>query len=214
MPYKRTYKKKTYARKRPARKSTLAREVRLIKRTITPELKLHEPVFTPTFLTTTDYTLLNDVGLGTGAYQRVGNNLLLKSIHFRGTIEIDPALAITDVVMCRVMLVWCKQPQEYVLDDDWLFGTSLFTAGNTDQFTSYSDRKTFSVLYDKTFMMAPGIKLASKVRIAKSINKQVEFGTSGNINTGSLYMVTYSNAGGATAPVMTNPTTRVFYTDC
>jgi len=215
MPYKRTYsKKKTYARKSYPRKSNLAREVRLIKRTIKPELKLLFPDPPVGSVTSTPvYTPLNDIPLGTGFNQRVGQQVACKSIriHFQLSRNASSAVAFNRV---RLMLVWFKQPDGYALTDNELFGAA--STGDIDRFTDWSGRKTFKVLYDKVYALTEQYPVRT-IRIAKKLTGVTEFDDSisggGLIQTGALYMVSMSDVA-SNPPAIALPYGRLFYTDC
>lgn len=215
MPYskKRTYRKKTYARKSYPRKSNLAREVRLIKRTIKPELKLFNPSPGNTVSGSPVYDLINDPAIGTGAYQRIGNQINTGSIHIRGTLAVNPALTVTDPVRVRLMLVWFKQPDGYALDDATLFESGT---ADVDQFTSWEDRKQFKVLYDRTITLCQEIKPVHQIRLTKRINRLTEFNANGDLVTGALYWIRFQDLSGGAGEnsEIENQTFRVFYTDC
>lgn len=211
MPYKRTYKKKTYARKSYPRKSNLAREVRLIKRTIKPELKVLYPDPPSGSVTATPvYTPLNDVALGTGFHARIGQQIACKSIriHFQLARNASSAVAFNRV---RLMLVWFKQPDGYALDDGTLFEGG---AAAIDAFTDWSGRKTFKVLYDKVYALTEQYPVRT-IRIAKKLTGVTEYddADSGSVQTGALYMVSFSDVA-TNVPVISEPTARLFYTDC
>jgi len=213
MPYKakRSYKKKTYARKSYPRKSNLAREVRLIKRTIKPELKLLLPdPPTGNVLSTPVYTELNLVALGTGSNNRIGQQIACKSIRIHFRLSRDTA-STEPFNRVRLMLVWYKQPGGYLLDDN-----VLFTGGSAaiDAFTSWTDRKQFKVLYDKTYILTEQYPVKN-VRIAKKLTGLTEYddASSGAIQTGALYMVSFSDVA-TNAPDISEPAGRLFFTDC
>lgn len=218
MPYKRSYaKKRTYSRRKySARKPSLAREVRLIKRTIKPELKYLYPNglgAAGTLNTVPFYGNLNLVPSGTGVGERVGLQILNKSVHVNCLINFDPACT-EAFARCRVLLVWMKQPDGYDLDSPqlWDNGTS-----GTELFTSWQDRKTFKVLYDKTFTLTPTFHPAQRLTIRKKIEKVTEFDYDGYISTGSLWVVGLSDiATGNNPPIVAaiNDDNRLFYTDC
>jgi len=215
MPYKRPYaKKKTYARKSYPRKSNLAREVRLIKRTIKPELKLLYP--DPPFGSVTStavYTPLNDVALGTGFQNRVGQQIACKSIRVHFQLSRNPSSAVA-FNRVRLMLVWFKQPDGYALSDNELFGAG--SSADIERFTDWSSRKTFKVLYDKVYALTELYPVRT-IRIAKKLTGLTEFDDStsgaGLIQTGALYMVSFSDVA-TNAPTIAQPYGRLFYTDC
>jgi len=212
MPYKRTYaKKKTYARKSYPRKSNLAREVRLIKRTIKPELKVYLPSPANNVTQSCQYDLINDVAIGTAAYNRIGNQINCRSIQIRGTLVVDNTLTVLQPVRVRLMLVWYKEPAGYALDDNALWPSG---APTVDEFTSYHDRKTFKVLYDKTITLCNDIKPVQAIRINKKLNAITEFDETGQINSGALYWVRIQDASTATPSDVQNITARLYYTDC
>lgn len=212
MPYKRPYtKKRTYARKSRPRKSNLAREVRLIKRTIKPELKVYLPSPGDSVTQSCQYDLINDVAIGTAGYQRIGNQINCRSVQIRGTLAIDTTLTDVQPVRVRLMLVWYKEPNGYVLDDNALWPAG---APTVDEFTSYVDRKTFKVLYDKTFTLCNTIKPLQAIRINKKLGSVTEFDEGGNINSGALYWVRIQDVSSATPSIVHNVTGRLYYTDC
>jgi len=215
MPYKRTYaKKKTYARKSYPRKSNLAREVRIIKRTIKPELKLWTPdPPTGAITTTVAYAALNTLERGTYNYQRVGSQVACKSIRLHFQLARNPSSAVA-FNRVRLMLVWYKQPDGYALDNGTLFGEAM--TGDVDRFTDWTGRKTFKVLYDKVYALTEQYPVRT-IRIAKKLSGITEFDDStagdGTIQTGALWMVAMSDVA-TNAPSISNPWSRLFYTDC
>jgi len=157
--------------------------------------------------------LLNGCAQGSDIGDRVGRQIMMKSIQAKLYSYVTPATGVDQVH--RLMIVYDRQVNGSL--------PSIATILNT--VTPYSMknlnyRKRFKILMDKTFVLSASGEDSSQMytEFYRKLRHPVEFnagnaGTVADIITGSLYLVSVGNIGaGAPAGVVTG-NLRVRYTD-
>lgn len=145
----------------------------------------------PIAVTTGVVTLLNGVTTGTAANTRIGRKIVMKSILLRMSI-VKGATTAGEGNM-RVMIVYDKQsnqsspPSSEILSPDSIAG--LNNLNNVDRFKIITDKFYSFGIVDNT---------AINIQKYKKLNLPVQYnagaaGTIGDIQTGALYLVTYTN---------------------
>lgn len=153
-----------------------------------------------------NFTLLNDVDIGTTPNDRVGDEITVTSLQFRGFLEKTATLQFDTV---RVILLWDRQPNgapptaSTILDDSII--TSLVFAPYHRQY-----QKRYKILYDKTSQINSFVYdttlSENEVRRypisfkRKKLGRMIKYdGTAAgiaDIQTNSLYLFTMCTSGG------------------
>lgn len=145
MPTKRTYRRyRRRTRRYPVRRRTTYRR-RAFTRTRAPEYKLIDSARAGVQATTSVITLLNGIGLGTDAEQRIGRKILNKSVSIKGYATNGSA----DSTQNRIMVVYDRRPNGMlpVIYD-------LLDAENTYSQRNPSILNRFVVLRDLRFTLS------------------------------------------------------------
>nr|WAE42203.1 MAG: capsid protein [Cressdnaviricota sp.] len=174
------------------------------------------------------FTPLNIISDGAGPTQRIGRKIVLKSIQFKGSLDVD-GLSTTVTGYGRYMIIYDRQPNGITPPLTSLLQT--YTTANVSSVDStsmvnmdYRDR--FTILKDKTVLFPsstlvgyPTFNPADAIcdfflPIPQLVTHfQANGGTIADIATGALYLVTFSDITPATNPLALNGTFRLRYTD-
>lgn len=158
-------------------------------------------------------TELNDILQGAGAYQRVGQKVVLKSFAFKCNLELGG----TPPVMGngRIMIIYDRQPNGAFPSISDILSINVSTAPVFTSGINMSKKSRFTILTDQYIDLdtdALGTKTVSLFR--NNINLETEFsangGTIADISTGALYLVaigSYANF------AMKNATARLRFYD-
>lgn len=160
---------------------------------------------------------------GTGATNRIGRKTLVRKIFIRGTLLSNPAQLIDGThdegvysslpVKCRVILFWDMQPNGVQANISELLQYNISDA-NIDAMLNLNYRDRFRVVKDKTYLFDPvtvivnGLGVTERATFNRTINSfkifkkckvpvifnQGNAGTIGDISTGALYLLIFSNA--------------------
>lgn len=174
-------------------------------------------------------TVLNSVDEGTGVSQRVGRKICMKSVQLRGVVvpqDVPGAAANVSAQLCRVMLVWDKQPNGVIATI-----ANILSASTSCSYINLDYRERFVVLMDKHYGLGPLYVDTTATQTWSAVDKctavvnkykrlpqgtDVIFdGTGGgiaDINSGALLLVTIGTAAagqGFNATLVT----RIRYTD-
>jgi len=147
--------------------------------------------------------LLNGVAIGSDFTQRIGRKIQMKSILFRGNVEVDPAT--TDVAhgsFVRFMIVydkqWNSQTVGVTLMSDVLQNITTGTGVATVSPMNLNNRDRFKVIMDKRVTVDMG-KQTVKVDFFKKFKKPLEVtfsgttNTEGSIATGALWFLWFGS---------------------
>lgn len=166
---------------------------------------------TPTF------TLLNGTAAGTGASDRIGTEITMKSISVRGTWLQNTSLTSGTSNYVRMLLVYDSQSNGSApTAAELLTGSGMFAHKNLD------NRKRFKILKDKLFILLPtsgsnssGGPQAVNFKFYRKLNAKTEYkGTTAaitSIATGAIYLVCLAQAA-ANGPSFTG-SSRIRYDD-
>lgn len=157
----------------------------------------------------TGLTELNDIAQGAAFYQRVGSKVVMKSLQ----LEFD--LVNTAATVWRYMLIYDRQPNgafptysSILAQND---GAPVTWSGINQ---SYKNR--FLVLRDKRICFDPASMLVFHAKEYVKTSLPVEFkangGTIGDIATGAVYLLAYTEVSGATSQIR-NINSRIRYLD-
>lgn len=130
---------------------------------------------------TTDPAQPLDIAVGPGADQRIGRQLILKSLHIRGTIRLEannaPSNA-TDSV--RILIVWDRQANgDSVQTNEFLqesFIGGAIVNNDIDAFKNMENSDRFKFLYDKIHNLsykAGGLPDGGTVPVGMAVEKRV-----------------------------------------
>lgn len=156
--------------------------------------------------------LCNGIVPGSGASNRIGRKIVMKSILLRWSIALSPTT--TQGGTFRVMIVYDKQANATapVVTDILLSAnyTSQNNLSNRDRFVILSDMITDPISAGGNYSLSG--KLYKKLNLETMYNAGVA-GTIGDITTGSLYILIGNNGTFATAQPIITYETRVRYED-
>lgn len=152
--------------------------------------------------TTGTVQLVNGVAVGTDFTDRIGRKIILKSVDIIG--HVFPVDASTSDCLCRMMLVYDKQPNGATP------ALAAFINGDSTSHLNLNNRDRFVVLSNwmeaiGSFAATPvGSPTTHKVQIHRKINMETLFSGTTNavasISTGALWVVTVgdqaANVGG------------------
>jgi len=156
--------------------------------------------------------LLNGLTPGSGATNRIGRKIMIKSIYIRGKATFGAA--VTNSCQFRWLLVYDKQANatfpattDVLLNDDYLSPNNI---SNKDRFVVIADKVTASV--DAAQIKQRSFKWYKRCNLSTQYNAGVA-GTIGDITSGSLFLMCAQSGGAGIA----NPTVtfqcRIRYDD-
>lgn len=156
--------------------------------------------------------LCNGLVPGSGANNRIGRKIVMKSILLRWSIALSPTT--TQGGTFRVMIVYDKQANatapavtDILLSANY---TSQMNLSNRDRFVVLADVITDPISAGGNYSISG--KLFKKLNLETMYNPGVA-GTIGDITTGSLYVLIGNNGTFATAQPVITYETRVRYED-
>lgn len=218
----------------PGRRSTFRRMTRnirtptgrMMRMTYTmPEKKIKDLSIVTAVRDTGAIALLNGLQLGTSVTTRIGQKIVIKSIHFKIYIE-AANFSQTPTVMpatIRCMLIWDNQPntQTPALSDILEDATNT-VAIVSSQFTGYLSR--FRILWDKRYTLTNAItnvqapKINDYDEVFLKTNLLVSYSDTNNgdiqdIITGAIFFVTVSDSSGAANDPTVYGYSRIRYVD-
>jgi len=162
--------------------------------------------------TSSTFLLLNGLKLGTGAYQRIGNKIAMKSLYWSvgfalASQDSDPA---TDTninnVGVRFMIVYDKQTNGALPVTGDLLSAFSGVDNNTARAidihspNNLNNRDRFIVLSDKRFILQSGGPSSRYIKKYKRLNTSVAYksgatvGDVTDITSGGLYMLAYRDS--------------------
>jgi len=192
--------------------------------------------------TNADIVPLNLIQQGAGSWNRIGRKARLQSVRLYGNITYTSSPAATtgniDGAICRMTLVWDKQPSGAAIPSfDDIFGTTVQDGTEASDFQDpikYDNMARFSVLRDHYITVEPSLQSQAsgtedQWRIQKPFDlfvslkgRETVFSGQSNpmtiadISTGALYLVFRANQGTtgiASFAVDTASFARLRYTD-
>lgn len=181
--------------------------------TITPEFKYAEEPFTS--LTQSSMVLLNGIAEGVGVNDRVGQQVIMRSIEVKVRFWVSWG-ASADAVTGRFLLVLDRE--SHAANPSI---TDILTEDSVRSLKRYSNRKRFKILWDQTVdavhEVATATDQAYSFKYYKRVEIPMEFNAAGteyiaSINKGALFMVQVDNTSGATDTYLTGYS-RVLYSD-
>lgn len=147
----------------------------------------------------TGITCLNLVQQGATSYNRIGAKILVKSIDYRCVLSLHGAAP--TVNWARVMLVWDKQPNGAYPAFSDILSDNVSTAPDFSSGLNMANKDRFTVLrnqvvpFSVTGDNATYVKWFVKTRIETMFKANT--GAIGDITTGAIYLVAFSNASSA-----------------
>lgn len=224
---KRSYKKISggYSRRRPNyRKRMMARRGGLVpaysgfhpRSFMRGEWKYIDANLSAPMNTVPVYTLMNALAPGTGASQRVGQNVLIRSLELRGYLAADGGAANSQTVRWLVLLD--RQTNGAVP----AAVTDFLNPGTVNGLRALTNRKRFKILLDRTSVLSPFTQdgAQSKFHIYMKFRRpiKVEFnggvaGTIADIATNSLFFVAMGTEAAGATDGLYAVTFRIRYTD-
>lgn len=187
------------------RKITRTRRVRYIPRQPKTETKSVVTSLTPNCNTGGNLLLCNSVLKGTTDTSRIGNEIIVKTIHVRGFASVTPGTGVDQIH--RFLVVWDAAPSGVSPNiTDILNAITVYSFPNEDN-ASWR----FKILYDHSFALSATAESGSIVALDKvlAVNRKVHYndnalGDIRDIQSGALYFVTIgTSAAGATAGTFT-----------
>jgi len=164
------------------------------------EFKAVDVAATTAINSATAVALLNGIAPGSDIDERVGREVMMKSIQFKAVTYATPATG--EDQLHRVLIVYDRQTNATALTAAEVLSTANVLAPR-----NLENRKRFSILFDRTYTIndsdEPGtfrtIKFYRHLKHPITFNAGVA-GTVADITTGSVYLVMIgSNAAGDTA---------------
>ncbi|AUM61860.1 Rep [uncultured virus] len=188
------YKRKSYGRRKFTPKSKIYRlqkQVRAIQRVTKPEYKYKDTFLNQNFDNTGTMVLLNGAGLGDGATEREGRNILVKSIQSKLSVKMDPDAVST---ICRLIFFYDRQVNAVApAVGDLLDLTTTGAANGIVALRNLNNRARFDIILDRRFVIANGNEpqyFFNKYmkQMKKAVYNAGVAGTVADINTNALYM--------------------------
>jgi len=195
-------------------KKKYTKKPRAMPKAILPELKAFDIALGDSeFRTAGKVELLNVPTAGTDNYNRVGRKVNAVSIHVRAAIRVFNAGATLPRRLLRILLVWDKQTNATAPSgNDILMDSNAAAAQSTFSFTNLANRERFQILRDE-FLSCPVYDATANstqnqldylnpqlhidwyvpLKGKDTIFNQVNGGTVADIQSGALFLVTYSS---------------------
>lgn len=166
--------------------------------------------------TTPQVTLLNGIVPGTGASNRVGRRVQMKSVEFKTVSFVDTA---SQQVYCRYALVLDRQANAAVAAF-----TDIYDAAVPTSLRNISNKARFKVLWDSGLIVLPGVAsvttgasmFACEHYRKIDIPVQYNAGTSGligDVQTNALYWIAIGNGSSGTNDSQCAGMLRIRYDD-
>jgi len=199
-------KKRAYTRPRP----------RYTPRAAHGEWKYIDSALSSTMNTTTTMTLLNGLQAGTGATQRVGQTISIRSLEIRGYCAVDVAAANGQVV--RYIVVLDRQTNGAAP----VAATDILSTNNVVGLRALTNRKRFKILLDKTYQLGPFTGDESQaiyhhyLKFRRPIKEEFNAGNAGtvaDIATNSMYLVVLGTEAPGNTDALYAMDVRIRYTD-
>lgn len=183
------------------------------------EWKYVDVAVTPLVYSTASITLLNGLVPGTGASQRVGMKVALRTIELRGFVESYTGTGLEQED--RIMLLLDKQPNGVgpTAITDFLTAATVVSPRNL------ANRKRFKLLWDQTFALG-AVATTTGTVTTRCFKKYLRFGvplivdfntgtagTIADIVSNSLHFITFGTEGVGTQGATSSFFIRVRYTD-
>lgn len=201
--------------RRPRRRATRGRKP-VVSRAVVKYVKRHMPkVEMKRFITFYDESVITtlagydprpllDLSQGTGAYERIGNEVQAKGMFLRGIVHNNAA--ITNIF--RMVIVGCAGDVDNNLANAELFmdannagGTSILTGSAAGLNSMYYpiNKAKFDVLYDKVFKLSPSGVDSNDTQLFRKfikLNRKIRFEgtTTGQYNMNYRYHALVWNA--------------------
>lgn len=158
-------------------------------------------------VTITDLTLVPQGDLDV---ERTGDRIKTMSFLCRMTLQ-KTAVGSDPSVSVRIMFVIWKPNDVPVIADILNAGPS----GSQDPLSEYNHdtKQQYTILYDKRFTLIPGTDvLRRNITIKRKYAKFIQFVNASTVGTNHLYLVTLTDASGATLPQIAYHN-RIYYKD-
>lgn len=163
--------------------------------------------------TTTSPILLNGIARGDALDERIGRQVLMRSIQFNLRFQVTVGTGIAQ--FCRCTIVYDKQTNAAALTN-----TNVFVENTVNAPRLLENRKRFRILYDETFFLSEDATTGCGhvLKGYQRVNLPVEFnsgdaGTVADITTGSLYLVLTGTTAAGDTDTLIRGYVRVRYTD-
>jgi len=166
-----------------------------------PELKYTDAdVHQGDVINTGLFTLLNGIGFGTEAYQRVGRQIQLVNLDLRFAVTQQNGAVNTQI--CRVMVVYDRQTNGLIYPSSDLLDNSVALLFWTQKQYNRDGRQRFIVLHDECMQVNPNLLEGSFPFINRKIDLRglaTQYNAQpgllvNTIMTGSLYLIAFSMA--------------------
>jgi len=159
----------------------------------------------------TGLTELNAVSQGAGAYQRIGQKIVVKSIAFKCKLALQ---AVPGSTVTRIMLIYDKQPNGAFPAITDILSVNVSTAPGLMAGINMSKKSRFSILADRFFNTDSASNTLEPISIYRNnVNLETEFGaTNGlisDITTGAIYLLCFDS--GSTCAIQDVNTRIRFY---
>lgn len=164
------------------------------------ELKYVDAANDVTFAVAGTLILLNGIAPGTGASQRIGKKVTMKSLQFRAAINSGDTGAVPFRGMVRLLWIYDKQANATAPTS-----AQILESAQAASPMNMDNRDRFVVLTDKQYAVdQSGGHQSVQMKFFKKMNLQTVFnagatGAIGDITTGSVYLIILADNGGPTA---------------
>jgi len=161
----------------------------------------------------TGMTELNCVPQGATVANRIGNKIVIKSIH----LKFITAQAATAMNAFRFMVIYDRQPNgAFPAITDILLDQPLGAANSLGSL-NIANKSRFQVIRDQIHTADPGNGSTKIFSMYMKGRWETEFGTNtntiGDFRTGAIYFICYYNYSAVSVPVLTTPCCRIRYFD-
>lgn len=219
----RRYKRPMYKRKfvRKTRSSYIKRQGLYVNRRLTPEWKTNDFDELSTSLGNSPPNMLcyTQIAQGVATNQRIGNDIMIRSIHFK--FHLYNNVLNQAAVVARIIVFTCK-----FVNGTMPAMTDIFTSIQPDSFRSLKNADNYTVLMDKSVYFKPWLNLAGTVlgnstdrivKFYKKVKYPIRYGNTGSnisdVQEGGVFVCYYIDTPTANDVPGCYTTARIRYTD-
>jgi len=163
------------------------------------------------------FVLLNGIGPGLDAWNRVGRQILMKQLDLK--LSFTQQNGAVNAQQLRYMVVYDRQPNGAIFTNANLLDNSVPLLWWTRKSTNPDNRDRFEILMDRTIQVNPNLlEMSAPVfdyRLPLTLPSQFNGAgaTVASITTGSLYLVFFDQAPLGLINIKTSFATRLHYLD-
>lgn len=147
----------------------------------------------------TGMTELNAISQGAGAYQRIGQKVVIKSLALKLQLALIEGATTTITNTARVMIIYDRQSNGNFPAIADILSTNVSSAPVFTSGLNMAKKNRFSIIADRYYDLSTGGDGAATVTIFRNnLNLEVEYGANNglisDIGTGAIYFVAFAQS--------------------